>query len=110
MTSNFDPYVILGVAPSASDDEIKRAYTRLTKRIQAETNQYPTTAVAQLQIITSAYNLLMDATQRRNYDNAAKKASDDKSDLYFSMRVTSSKRAIIPLPEDQIIYLLVDII
>jgi Ca-activated chloride channel homolog len=109
MAQKFDPYVILGVAASASDDEIKRAYTRLIKRIQPDTNQYAATAVAQLEIITSAYNLLMDSNQRRNYDSAAKK-TDDKSDLYFSMRVTSSKRAIIPLPEDQIIYLLVDII
>lgn len=110
MTNTFNPYIILGIASSATTDDVHRAYNSLTQRIQPNTSQYPATAKEQLETITQAYNLLMNPTQRKQYDNRSTSTDDGKSDLSFSMRVTSSKRAIIPLPEDQIIYLLADII
>jgi Ca-activated chloride channel homolog len=111
MNYEFDPYAVLGITSSATIDDINRAYSKLEHRIQPNANQYATTARSQLTVIKAAYDILANPNQRRQYDNQVNRNDkDDKSDLYFSMRVTSSKRTIIPLPEDQIIYLLADII
>ncbi len=104
---DFDPYVILGVAPDASYDEIKDAHRRAVRRLHSDTNPNKG-AVAQLQDINVAYKLLTDPDRRRQYDDHAKKQPPRKYD--FVLRVTPSKRTLSPLPEPQVIYLLVEII
>ncbi len=105
MTQNFDPYAILGVAPSASAEDIRRIYSQLTSRINRRNQVYGNAATDQLYWLTQAYNLLVDPVHRRNYDERIR-----SSDLYFTMRVVPSKSTVIPLPEEQVIYLLADII
>ena len=50
MNIDFDPYVILGVSPEASFDEIKDAHRRAVRRLHSDTNPNKG-AVVQLQDI-----------------------------------------------------------
>lgn len=107
MTVDFDPYIILGVSPEASADDVKAAYRRAARRLHPDVNHAPG-AVVQFQDITVAHDLLTDATQRRKYDESAQKK--DANALNVSFRVIPSKRAITPLPEPQVLYLLAEML
>ncbi len=107
MPVDFDPYVLLGIAPDASEDEIRDAYRRAARRLHPDTNRNNPGAAAQFQDITAAYNTLNNARERRAYDDEAKLRSPDA--LTFSLRVTPSKRNIYPLSETQVVYMLAEI-
>ncbi len=107
MNIDFDPYVILGVAPDASFDEIKEAHRRAVRRLHSDTNPNKG-AVAQLQDINVAYSVVGDPDRRQRYDDQTRRLPPRKFD--FLMRVTPSKRSLAPLPEPQVIYMLVEIL
>lgn len=109
MAASIDPYITLGVPKEASQEDIKSAYRRIARRLHPDVNQNNPGATVQFQDITAAYELLIDADRRREYDNQAKKRQTT-DELYFSLRITPSKRAILPLQEAQVIYLLVEIL
>lgn len=108
MTINIDPYVMLGLSASATEDDIKRMYRRLAQRFHPDTNPDNPGAAAQFQEITAAYNLLSDPLKRQVYDRSATDRNAD--DQVFSLRATPSKRSIMPLDEPQVIYLLTEIL
>lgn len=110
MSDIFDPYLSLGVSRDASIDEIKAAYRRIARRLHPDVNQGTPGAGLQFQDITAAYELLMDADRKSAFDAQASKRQRGQDDYYFTLRVTPSKRAIIPLPEPQVIYLLAEIL
>jgi hypothetical protein len=64
-----DAYVVLGVGPLASDDEIHRAYRSIARRLHPDTNPDPRAAAA-FADATAAYELLHDPARRRAYDLA----------------------------------------
>src|SRR5579871_2417779 len=107
MNIDFDPYVILGVASDATFDEIKEAHRRAVRRLHSDTNPNKG-AVTQLQDINVAYNVIGDPDKRQRFDAQAKKLPPRKFD--FLMRITPSKRSLTPLPEAQVIYMLVEIL
>ncbi len=107
MNIDFDPYVVLGVAADASFDEIKDAHRRAVRRLHSDTNPNKG-AVAQLQDINVAYNLLSEPEKRERYNQQAKKLPQRKFD--FILRVTPSKRSLAPMPEPQVVYMLVEIL
>src|SRR5262245_37959118 len=65
-----DFYVILGLAPGASQAEIKRAYRRLSRRYHPGVNPGDRQAQAVFERVTEAYETLSDPTRRREYDAA----------------------------------------
>ena len=65
-----DFYVILGLAPGASPAEIKRAYTRLSRRYHPGVNPGDRQAEALFDRITEAYQTLSDPDRRQQYDTA----------------------------------------
>lgn len=108
MTNKLDPYVVLGVSQNTTSEEVKRAYRKLAQRLHPDVNPNNPGAAIQFQDITVAYELLSDDSRRRHYDtDIAKKVDPD--DLYFTLRITPSKRAVTPLEETQVIYLLAEV-
>jgi len=60
-----DYYKVLGVEPTASDKEITRAYRRLAKKYHPDANPG---AEERFKEISAAYDVLGDATKRKEYD------------------------------------------
>lgn len=63
-----DPYKILGVTRNASDEEIKRAYRKLAKKLHPDLNPSDKKIEAQFKETTAAYDFLSDPEKRRKYD------------------------------------------
>lgn len=63
-----DPYKVLGVARGASDEDIKRAYRKLAKKLHPDLNPGDKKVETQFKETTAAYDLLSDADKRRKYD------------------------------------------
>jgi len=62
-----DYYEVLGVAKTASDDEIKRAYRKLAKQYHPDRNPDPA-ADAKFKEVQRAYSTLSDKEKRQQYD------------------------------------------
>ena len=64
-----DPYKILGVSPSATDEEIKQAYRRLAKQYHPDRNPGDEEAAKKMQQINAAYEQIKNpgASQQSGY-------------------------------------------
>ncbi len=63
-----DPYKTLGVAKTATEDEIRKAYRKLAKEHHPDLNPGNKQAEARFKEISAAYDLLSDREKRRAYD------------------------------------------
>ncbi len=54
-----DPYSVLGVSPSASEDEIKKAYRALAKKYHPDVNQGSAEAERHMKEVNEAYSAVM---------------------------------------------------
>lgn len=63
-----DPYGVLGVARTASADEIKKAYRGLSKRLHPDLNPGDKTAEEKFKDVSVAYGLLGDPDKRKRFD------------------------------------------
>ena len=62
-----DPYEVLGVAPTATDEAVKTAYRKAARLYHPDKNPDPS-AAARFRDIHAAYELLADPARRRDYD------------------------------------------
>lgn len=62
-----DLYLILGVSPDASQEDIKRAYRQLARQLHPDVSQAPD-AEARFKQVSAAYEILSDPQKRRQYD------------------------------------------
>jgi molecular chaperone DnaJ len=63
-----DFYKVLGVARSASQDDIRKAYRKLARRYHPDVNQGNKEAESRFKDISAAYDVLGDADKRKLYD------------------------------------------
>ncbi len=63
-----DPYEVLGVSKSASQDEVQKAYRKLARKHHPDRNPGDKAAEATFKEVQSAYETLSDATKKANYD------------------------------------------
>ncbi len=70
-----DFYEILGVAPEASADEIKKAYRKLAQTYHPDANPNDSAAEERFKEISEAYATLSSAEQRKEYDQVRRMVS-----------------------------------
>ncbi len=63
-----DYYEVLGVAKTASQDEISKSYRKLALRFHPDSNQGDTDAIHKFKEAAEAYEVLGDAQKRSRYD------------------------------------------
>jgi curved DNA-binding protein CbpA len=97
-----DYYRILGVAPIASQDDIRKAYRLLSKKYHPDLNPHlKTIAEDKMKELVEAYNVLNNPTKRKDYDRqpqfqirrqkGSSRRSNDISGGDFSRRPTFKK-------------------
>src|SRR5215211_6682097 len=64
-----DYYDVLGVAPSASEKDISRAYRKLAKQYHPDANPGNKEAEERFKNVAAAYDVLGDAAKRKEYDD-----------------------------------------
>src|ERR671919_2636750 len=67
MADKRDYYQVLGIARTASADEIKRAYRQLARKYHPDVNKEPD-AESRFKEATEAYEVLSDERKRQMYD------------------------------------------
>jgi DnaJ-class molecular chaperone len=63
-----DPYSVLGVSKTATDDEIRKAYRKLAKKHHPDLNRGDKAAEAKFKEIAQANDLISDKEKRRRFD------------------------------------------
>lgn len=65
-----DPYLILGIPPISTAEDIKKSYRILSKKYHPDLNpDLKSSSDEKLKEVVEAYNLLADADKRKEYDN-----------------------------------------
>ena len=70
-----NPYEVLGVKPTASEDEMRNAYRKLAKRYHPDLNPGNKNAEAKFKELSAAYDILSDKEKRGRFDRGEIDAS-----------------------------------
>ncbi len=73
-----DPYQVLGVSRTASDDEIRSEYRTLAKSLHPDLNPNDAAAENRFKQVSLAYNILGDETRRKQFDRGEIDASGEQ--------------------------------
>src|SRR5256714_14197883 len=71
-----DPYEVLGVARTASEDEIKKAYRKLARQFHPDRNPGDKQAESKFKEVQEAYDILADKNKRSQYDRFGRVGPD----------------------------------
>jgi curved DNA-binding protein CbpA len=75
-----NPYEVLGLAPTASKEEIHGAYRQLAKRCHPDLNAGDDAAAQRFKEISAAHKLLSQPLARERFDRGGGTAPDSSSD------------------------------
>jgi Ca-activated chloride channel homolog len=106
MPTNPDYYVALGVARSASQEEIKQAYLKAAQRLHPDKNK----AAGETEIfleVQQAYETLSNPKRRKQYD--ATLPPEEEPSLPVKYKVYYSRPSLVRLNEPQMLYVLLEI-
>lgn len=84
-------YLILGVSPNASLQEIKASFRRLARQYHPDLNPNDLIAAERFKEISQAYDVLSDTTKRRRYDRDYPAYRQQKSTTAQTIRPTNAK-------------------
>jgi DnaJ-class molecular chaperone len=70
-----DPYAVLGMKPTATQDEIRKAYRQLAKKLHPDLNPGDKQAEEKFKQVSAAYDVLGDADKRARFDRGEIDAS-----------------------------------
>lgn len=102
--SEQDYYQVLGVRPSATRDEIRRAYRRLARQVHPDTNpewEDDREANARMAVLNAAYAVLRDPARRTEYDRERRSHANERerrARAYGPPRAHRRPRAASPKP------------
>src|SRR5262249_55027830 len=63
-----DPYEVLGVPRTASQDEVKKAYRKLAKKLHPDANKNDAKGAVKFAELNAAYEILGDEPKRKAFD------------------------------------------
>jgi DnaJ-class molecular chaperone len=79
-----DPYSVLGVNRSASQDEIRRAFHKLAKELHPDVKPGDKAAAERFKKVSAAYDLLGDSDKRKRFDSGEIDANGEPRRAYQS--------------------------
>jgi DnaJ family protein A protein 2 len=83
MVKDTEFYEMLGVAPTADEAEIKRAYRKLALKYHPDKNPGDNEAAEKFKNLGAAYEVLSDPEKRKKYDQYGKKGLEEGGDGGF---------------------------
>ncbi len=105
--ANKDLYATLGISPAATQEEIKRAYRSLARRFHPDSGT-ETASAERFQEVKGAYDVLSSPERRRAYD-LRRQEMGLAPQAMLAMRVVASRLALPAIPDEQMLYVVVDI-
>lgn len=79
-----DPYTVLGVSRTASQDEIKKAYRKLAKELHPDRHKGDTRTTEKFKEVSAAYAIVGDEDTRKKYDRGEVDANGNERPQGFS--------------------------
>jgi len=84
MAAKKDYYETLGVAKSASDEDIKKAYRKMAKQYHPDANPGDAAAEEKFKEVSEAYGVLSDGNKKAAYDQYGHAAFDQASGGFYN--------------------------
>ncbi|MDZ4669557.1 MAG: VWA domain-containing protein [Phototrophicales bacterium] len=108
MSTEKNPYKLLGIPEDSILEDIKAAYRKIARRLHPDVNQNNEAAQTQFQEISNAHELLTNSSRKAAFDLSLRSKKPD-DDYFFTFQTLLSKQTIFPLAEPQVVYLLAEI-
>ncbi len=102
-----DLYAVLGVSPLATQEEIRHAYRKLVRRFHPDSGSEEASA-ERFQEVQEAYRVLGDLARRQAYDRRRAERGRDLT-VALAWDIMVSRQQLQAIPEEQLLYLLVDL-